>query len=85
MEGISKITDEVCLDLQTRTERGLNKYGHTLDDNNHDDMIQHAYEEVLDLAQYLKKEQSIYQKLKKIIKENPNDYILGGKVREIFR
>ena len=84
MEGISKITDEVCLDLQTRTEIGLNKYGHTLDDNNHDDMIQHAYEEVLDLAQYLKKEQSIYQKLKKIIKENPNDYILGEKVSRNF-
>jgi len=44
----SKITEEIYQDLQERNERGLNKYGHYLDDNNYQDMLQHAYEEALD-------------------------------------
>ena len=52
----SKLSKEIYQDLYDRNSRGLNKYGHLLDDNNYQDMLQHAYEEALALTQYLKKE-----------------------------
>jgi len=47
----------VCKDLQDRSEVGIKKYGITLDrtDLNLRDWLQHAYEETLDQANYLKR------------------------------
>ena len=80
----SKITEEIYQDLQERNERGLNKYGHYLDDNNYQDMLQHAYEEALDLTQYLKKEIINYNTIQELIKSNPTNTKLGAQIREIF-
>ena len=51
------IVQAVQSDLQARSERGIAKYGTTLDRNDlsEKDWLQHAYEEALDLALYLKK------------------------------
>ena len=51
------IVQAVQSDLQARSERGIAKYGTTLDrtDLSEKDWLQHAYEEALDLALYLKK------------------------------
>lgn len=51
------VTDEVIQDIKARREAGLKKYGTTLDrtDLTQKEWIQHAYEEALDLACYLKK------------------------------
>jgi len=46
---------EVCRDIAARQRVGIAKYGHTLE-SSEDDMMQHAYEEALDLAAYLKAE-----------------------------
>ena len=51
-----KITIAVIDDLASRSERGYKKYGTTLNENDHQNMLQHMYEEALDFAQYLKKE-----------------------------
>lgn len=48
------ITDEVISDLKKRKEFGLAKYGTYLQPFNGRNPLQDAYEEVLDLAQYLK-------------------------------
>jgi hypothetical protein len=80
----SKITEQIYQDLQERNERGLNKYGHYLDDNNYQDMLQHAYEEALDLTQYLKKEIINYNTIQELIKSNPTNTKLGAQIREIF-
>jgi len=80
----SKITEQIYQDLQERNERGLNKYGHYLDDNNYQDMLQHAYEEALDLTQYLKKEINNHNTIQELIKTNPTNAKLGQLVREIF-
>lgn len=45
----------VIADLRDRAEVGFKKYGHYLDQSP-DDMLQHAYEEALDLCMYLKTE-----------------------------
>jgi hypothetical protein len=54
---MSNILDETIKDLQAREVRGLKEYGTTLDrtDLSQDEWLQHAYEEALDLALYLKK------------------------------
>ena len=65
----SKLSKEIYQDLYDRNSRGLNKYGHLLDDNNYQDMLQHAYEEALDLTQYLKKEIGNKNTILKLIKK----------------
>jgi len=42
--------------LRTRSKLGIKKYGTTLEDNHTDDLLQHALEEALDLANYLQAE-----------------------------
>ncbi len=51
------IVEAVCKDLQQRSELGIQKYQTTLDreDLGEIEWLQHAYEEALDLANYLKK------------------------------
>ncbi len=51
------IIQRVCADLQQRSEKGIAKYGVTLDrtDLSLRDWLQHAYEETLDQANYLKR------------------------------
>ena len=48
---------EVCQDLVQRSNYGLNKYGVSLErtDVNLEGWLQHAYEECLDQANYLKR------------------------------
>lgn len=58
----SKILDAVIQDLVSREQRGLEKYGTTVDrkDLTNQQWLQHAYEEALDFALYIKK--LIYEK-----------------------
>lgn len=53
---MSKILEQVYADLKKQEAKGLKKYGGTLDANfTSIEMLQHAYEEALDLCMYLKK------------------------------
>jgi len=79
-----EITKAVILDLASRSKRGLNKYNTTLDKNNHQNMLQHAYEEALDLAQYLKKEITTLNTIQDLVKQYPNDAELGCEIRKIY-
>jgi predicted phage-related endonuclease len=76
-----KITQSVINDLESRAERGLKKYNTTLGENNHQNMLQHAYEEALDLAQYLKKEITTLNTVQDLVKQLPNDTELGEYIR----
>lgn len=51
------IAEAVASDIRTRAEVGLRKYGVTLErtDLNRREWLQHAYEEALDLACYLRR------------------------------
>jgi hypothetical protein len=80
-----KITEAVIEDLKSRSERGIKKYNTTLDQNNKDDYMNHLYEELLDAAQYAKKEMSIIPTIQKMIEENPNDQKLGMLIRDTFK
>jgi hypothetical protein len=47
-------------------------------------MLQHAYEEALDLAQYLKKEITTLNTIQDLVKQYSNDQELGKKIRESY-
>ena len=53
----SELLNEVVVDLIVREKKGYSEYKKTMDrdDLSHKEWIQHAYEEALDLALYLKK------------------------------
>ena len=53
---VDKVVWAVRKDLLQRSELGIVKYGTTLDENGADlrGWLQHAYEEALDMANYLK-------------------------------
>jgi predicted phage-related endonuclease len=76
-----KITEAVIMDLASRAQRGLEKYNTTLGENNHQNMLQHAYEEALDMAQYLKKEITELNTIQDLVKQYPNDIELGKAIR----
>ncbi len=78
------ITAAVMQDLSSRAERGLKKYNTTLEQNNHQNMLQHAYEEALDLAQYLKKEITTLNTIQDLVAKYPNDSDLGGELRKLY-
>jgi hypothetical protein len=81
---IDKITEAVIEDLRSRSERGIKKYNTTLDQNNKDDYMNHLYEELLDAAQYVKKEMSIIPEIQNLIKQYPNNQDLGRAIRDLY-
>jgi predicted DNA-binding protein YlxM (UPF0122 family) len=76
-----EITKAVITDLISRAQRGLEKYNTTLGENNHQNMLQHAYEEALDMAQYLKKEITELNTIQDLVKQYHNDMELGKAIR----
>ena len=61
-DNISVHLISVIKDLKAREKRGLDKYQTTMDrtDLSHKEWMQHAYEEALDMALYLKKAIIVY-------------------------
>ena len=57
MKAKDAVVEAVRQDLLERSNVGIQKYGTTLADNKGDERywLQHAYEEALDLANYLKR------------------------------
>ena len=53
----SGVERAVCEDIARRQQFGINKYGRTVAENplTHEQWLQHAYEECLDMAIYLKR------------------------------
>lgn len=71
-----KIVEKVRQDLLDRSERGIKKYGTTLDQNTKDNFLQHLYEELLDAALYAKRliwQQEQRQLLKEITEADEAD------------
>ncbi len=76
-----EVTKAVMLELAERSRKGHKKYGTTLHENNHQNMLQHMYEEALDFAQYLKKEITTLNTIQDLVKQYPNDIELGKAIR----
>jgi len=54
---MSQVTEQVINDINAREQKGFETYGTTMDRNDltQDQWLNHAYEEALDFAIYLKK------------------------------
>ena len=82
---INKPKDEVTIavmeDLKLRSDRGYIKYGTYLHQNDHQNMLQHMYEEALDFAQYLKKEITTLNTIQDLVNQYNNDTDLGEQLR----
>lgn len=83
-ETKDNITNSVIKDLLFRAEKGYKKYATTLHENDHQNMLQHSYEECLDMAQYLKKEITTLNTVQDLVKQYPNDTELGSIIRKIY-
>jgi hypothetical protein len=79
-----KVTISVITDLVSRSKRGVEKYNTTLCENDHQNMLQHAYEEALDMAQYLKKEITELNTIQDLVKQYNNDMDLGKAIRSKY-
>jgi hypothetical protein len=78
------ITESVIADLRSRSKVGIDKYNTTLEQNNHQNMLQHLYEELLDAAQYVKKEITNISNVQGLVKKYTDDSELGSTIRSIF-
>ena len=70
------VTNKVIMDLAARSEVGRLKYGEVLTTNNGRNMLRDAYEESLDMAQYLKGELIEKEEFCSKVKEILDDMIL---------
>jgi hypothetical protein len=80
-----KIVLEVIEKYAQRSEVGINKYGTTLEQNNHDNYLKHLQEELMDATLYLQKLMSLDKEITKLVKDHANDAELGYKIRNLVR
>jgi hypothetical protein len=78
------VTNAVIEDLVSRSEIGVKKYNTTLGKNNHQSMLQHLYEELLDASQYVKKEIITTGSIQDICKKIDDDRVLGNYIRKVY-
>ena len=78
------VVTEVKNDLNRRSMLGILKYNTTLEANNKDNYINHAYEESLDHSLYLKKLLMQKDNITDLVKKYPNDNDLGKEIRKIY-
>lgn len=73
-----KIVQQVVEKYQQRSDVGIRKYGTTLEGNNTDNFFNHLLEELMDATLYI-------QKIMEVIRNEPNDTVLGEKIRDMVR
>ena len=83
------MSDQIVLEViekyAQRSEVGINKYGTTLEQNNHDNYLKHLQEELMDATLYLQKLITQNKEITKLVKDHANDAELGYKIRNLVR
>ena len=83
------MSDQIVLEViekyAQRSEIGINKYGTTLEQNNHDNYLKHLQEELMDATLYLQKLMTLNKEITKLVKDYSNDTELGMKIRNLVR
>ena len=80
-----QIVLEVIEKYAQRSEIGINKYGTTLEQNNHDNYLKHLQEELMDATLYLQKLISLDKEITNLVRDHPNNAELGMKIRNLVR
>lgn len=66
-----------------RSEVGINKYGTTLEKNNHDNYLKHLQEELMDSTLYLEKLMTLNKEITNLVKNHSNNAELGELIRRL--
>ena len=77
-----QVVDNVIDKYYERSRVGINKYGTTLKQNNHDNYLKHLQEELMDATLYLQKLMDLKEELTALVNAYPNDQELGRVIRK---
>jgi hypothetical protein len=77
-----QVVDNVIDKYYERSNVGINKYGTTLKQNNHDNYLKHLQEELMDATLYLQKLMDLKEELTALVNFYPNDQELGRVIRK---
>jgi len=80
-----QIVQQVIQKFQQRSDVGINKYGTTLYENNHDNYLLHLQEELQDATLYIEKLLTQNAEIINLVKTSINDEDLGMKIRKLVR
>ena len=79
-----QIVENVRQKLLERSQVGIKKYNTTLDENNHDNYLNHLQQELMDAANYIEKLLVQKTNITDLVKKYPNDQELGKIIRNIY-
>jgi hypothetical protein len=80
-----QIVQQVINKYTERSDRGYQKYGTTLEDNNKDNYLKHLQEELMDATLYLEKLMTQHQEITNLVRTSVNDEDLGMKIRNLVK
>jgi len=83
-DNIDPIVESVRTKLLDRSQVGVKKYGTTLKDNTKDNYLNHLQMELMDACNYLEVLLQQNTDITDIVKNEPNDQILGNKLRKLY-
>lgn len=78
-----KIVQQVVNKYQERSDRGYQKYGTTLEENNKDIYLKHLQEELMDATLYLEKLLTLDKEVRILCMKHQDDNQLGEAVRKL--
>ena len=78
-----KIVQQVVNKYQERSDRGYQKYGTTLEENNKDIYLKHLQEELMDATLYLEKLLTLDKEMRILCMKHQDDNQLGEAVRKL--
>lgn len=78
-----KIVQQVLSKYAERSERGYQKYGTTLEENNRDMYLRHLQEELMDATLYLEKLITLEQEMRILCMKHSDNKELGDAVRKL--
>ena len=78
-----KIVQQVVNKYTERSDRGYQKYGTTLEENNKDIYLKHLQEELMDATLYLEKLLTLDKEVRILCMKHQDDNQLGEAVRKL--
>lgn len=76
---VTRVVDK----YQERSDRGYQKYGTTLEENNKDSYLKHLQEELMDATLYLEKLMSLDVEVRNLVRKHSDNNKLGEEIRRL--
>lgn len=76
-----RIVEQVLVKYRERSDRGYQKYGTTLEENNKDSYLKHLQEELMDATLYLEKLMTLDKEVRNLVRTHQTNQELGEAIR----